>query len=63
MKAGKKGSKTKKSFRRIENIYVCENCGERWSEKQFIRAVKMNEDTMVLIQSCGQCPSCWESDY
>ena len=43
-------------------MYTCSYCGKTWTEDEFYEAVDDNEDDVVLMQSCGMCPDCWNVD-
>lgn len=42
--------------------YTCPNCGREWTEDELYEKLDDNEDTVVMLESCGMCPDCWEGD-
>ncbi|KKL76826.1 hypothetical protein LCGC14_2041040 [marine sediment metagenome] len=39
--------------------YECPQCEKPWTQEELAKAVRNNEDWVVLLKSTGSCPDCY----
>jgi hypothetical protein len=44
----------------LTEVYTCPTCGHQYSRADLLKELSGDEDSMVMLESIGQCPSCYQ---